>query len=250
MRGGREPGRKSRPQRDRREAGRLTHKPRTHGVHQPTIRVGAASNATPPSACRRSTRTSGREKAAPPSRSRPAEPPLPIPTESLRVQKPTKYVTRASSPFAMSSGACGLHPVGASCGECLRVECLLRTQLGRHGCALPCPTVYRCPMLRPAAHTDPLRAPWRGPNSHSDRLSPCHRPTLLHVSRFPVLIPTSAPAHHVPARRDGPKQPRQATHSRARSCNSPTHLFDCRYRALLRGDTSHKGGPARKPESL
>ena len=140
-----------RPQRDRREAGRLTHKPRTHGVHQPTIRVGAASNATPPSACRRSTRTSGREKAAPPSRSRPAEPPLPIPTESLRVQKPTKYVTRASSPFAMSSGACGLHPVGASCGECLRVECLLRTQLGRHGCALPCRTVYRCPMLRPAA---------------------------------------------------------------------------------------------------
>ena len=100
-------------------------------------------------------------------------------------------------------------------------------------------------------HTDPLRAPWRGPNSHSDRLSPCHRPTLLHVSRFPVLIPTSAPAHHVPARRDGSKQPRQATHSRARSCNSPTHLFDCRYRALrCRGDTSHEGGPAHKPESL
>lgn len=91
--------------------------------------------------------------------------------------------------------------------------------------------------------------------SHSGIRTGCRRAIdqLCCTSRgFPVLISTSAPAHHVPARRDGPKQPRQATRSHARSCNSPTHLFDCRYRALLRGDTStsHEGGPARKPESL
>ena len=53
MRGGREPGRKSRPQRDRREAGRLTHKPRTeshrcrpHPAQYHTNHVTGASRAS------------------------------------------------------------------------------------------------------------------------------------------------------------------------------------------------------------